>query len=58
LGDLKGQDASPVDLLKNPLTEQELKVIAALRRLEYGEVKAVVQKSIIVQIVEQKSIKV
>ena len=58
MGDLKGQDASPVDLLKNPLTEQELKVIAALRRLEYGEVKAVVQKSIIVQIVEQKSIKV
>ena len=54
----KKQESASVDLTKKPLTEQERKVLETLRKLDYGELRIVVQASEIVQIVEQKSIKV
>ena len=58
LSELKKQVGVPADFTKKPITEQEYKVLETLRKLEYGEVRVVVQATEIVQIVEQKSIKV
>ena len=40
-----------------PLTGQERKLIALLRKLDFGEMRIVVKESEIVQIEEKKSIK-
>ena len=50
-------DGAPdgADLL--PITEQERKALATLRKLDYGEVRIVVKGAEIVQIEEKKSIK-
>ena len=58
LSEPKKQDGASPSLTKIPITEQERKVLEVLRKLDYGEVRIVVQASEIVQIVEQKSIKV
>ena len=58
LNEPKMQDGASPGNAKKPITEQECKVIEILRKLEYGELRIVVQASEIVQVVEQKSIKV
>ena len=58
LSEGKKQGRASSDLEKRPITDQERKVIETLRKLDYGEVRIVVQASEIVQVVEQKSIKI
>ena len=58
MAEQKKQGKTAAEPEKEAITTQERKVLNTLRKLDYGEVRIVVQASEIVQIVEQKSIKV
>jgi len=53
----KEQAGDTADLIETPVNEQECMVLAALRKLEYGEIRVLIQDSSIVFIEEKKTIK-
>jgi len=57
IGVTKSQNEAPFDGQVVTISEHENKLLEALRKLDYGELRVVVKGSAIVQIEEKKSVK-